>query len=113
MKKFMDEDFLLEGEIAKTLYHNYASDISIIDYHCHLSPREIYEDKHFDNITEAWLSGDHYKWRLMRSDGIDEHYITGDAPDDEKFLMFIATFGAFFINLIESFEPSTFLVAFA
>lgn len=90
MKKFMDEDFLLEGEIAKTLYHNYASDISIIDYHCHLSPREIYEDKHFDNITEAWLSGDHYKWRLMRSDGIDEHYITGDAPDDEKFRMFAA-----------------------
>jgi len=85
MKKFMDEDFLLSNGAAWDLYHTYAEKLPIIDYHCHISPREIAEDKTFDTITELWLSGDHYKWRLMRSNGIDEKYITGDASDRKKF----------------------------
>ena len=88
MKPFMDKDFLLESETARVLYHEYASGMPIADYHCHVSPREIYEDKHFENITEVWLSGDHYKWRVMRANGIDERYITGDADPYEKFLAF-------------------------
>ncbi|MGN0165211.1 MAG: glucuronate isomerase [Lachnospiraceae bacterium] len=85
MKKFMDEDFLLTTETAKKLYHDYAEDMPILDYHCHISPKEIYEDRKFDNITQVWLGGDHYKWRLMRSAGVEEFYITGDADDREKF----------------------------
>ena len=88
MKKFMDENFLLSNETAVRLYHDYAADCPIVDYHCHVSPKEIYEDKAFDNITGVWLSGDHYKWRLMRSNGVDEYYITGNAPDREKFQKF-------------------------
>lgn len=88
MKSFMDKDFLLSTETAKTLYHDYAADCRIIDYHCHVSPREIYENKRFENITDVWLSGDHYKWRIMRADGADEHYITGDASEREKFQKF-------------------------
>lgn len=91
MKSFMDKDFLLSTETAKTLYHNYAADCKIIDYHCHVSPKEIYENKRFDNITDVWLSGDHYKWRIMRSDGVDEHYITGNASEREKFQKFAET----------------------
>ena len=91
MKKFMDGDFLLNSETAKRLYHSYAAKLPIIDYHCHLSPKEIYEDKKFKNITELWLGGDHYKWRLMRSFGIDERFITGDAPDKEKFFAWVKT----------------------
>ena len=85
MKKFMDEDFLLSTETAKRLYHEYAKVMPIIDYHCHISPKEIYEDRSFDNITQVWLGGDHYKWRQMRSNGVEERYITGDATDREKF----------------------------
>lgn len=85
MKKFMDEDFLLTTETAKNLYHNYAEKLPIIDYHCHLSPQEIYEDVRYENITQVWLGGDHYKWRQMRSNGVEEKYITGDASDREKF----------------------------
>lgn len=85
MKKFMDKDFLLESETARHLYHDYAKNMPIIDYHCHLNPQEIYEDIKFDNITQVWLSGDHYKWRQMRSNGVEERYITGDATDREKF----------------------------
>lgn len=85
MKKFMDEDFLLTTETARHLYHDYAKSLPIIDYHCHLVPREIYEDRHYDNITQAWLGADHYKWRQMRSNGVEEKYITGDASDREKF----------------------------
>lgn len=85
MKKFMDEDFLLSTETAKKLYHEYAEVMPIIDYHCHLSPQEIYEDIKFDNITQVWLGADHYKWRQMRSNGVEERYITGDASDREKF----------------------------
>src|SRR5699024_6791858 len=85
MKKFMDDNFLLETETAERLYHDYAKDMPIFDFHCHLSPKEIAEDKSFKNITEIWLGGDHYKWRAMRSNGIDEKYITGDASDYDKF----------------------------
>lgn len=88
MTEFMTKDFLLKTETAKKLYHCYAASLPIIDYHCHVSPKEIYEDKHFSDITEVWLSGDHYKWRLMRSNGVDEYYITGDAPSREKFRKF-------------------------
>lgn len=88
MGGFMTEDFLLYNETAKKLYHSYSKNLPIIDYHCHVSPKEIYEDKKFENITELWLSGDHYKWRLMRSNGVSEDYITGDKPAKEKFLKF-------------------------
>ena len=85
MKPFMDQDFLLTTKTAKHLYHDFAADMPIIDYHCHLNPQEIYEDRKFENITQVWLGGDHYKWRLMRSAGVEERYITGDATDREKF----------------------------
>ena len=85
MKVFMDKDFLLSTETAKKLYHEYAAVMPIIDYHCHINPQEIYEDRKFENITQVWLGGDHYKWRQMRSNGVDEKYITGDATDREKF----------------------------
>lgn len=85
MKEFLDKDFILETETAKVLYHDYAEKMPIFDFHCHLSCREIYEDKKFRSITEAWLGGDHYKWRLMREMGVDESYITGDKSDREKF----------------------------
>ena len=81
----MDNDFLLESEAAKRLYHSHAEKLPIIDYHCHLSPKEIAENKKFSNITELWLYADHYKWRAMRSCGVDEKYITGDGSDFEKF----------------------------
>ena len=85
MKPFMDKDFLLSTDTAKALYHDYAEKMPILDYHCHINPQEIYEDRKFDNITQVWLGGDHYKWRQMRSNGVDERYITGDASDREKF----------------------------
>jgi glucuronate isomerase len=85
MKPFMDRDFLLDTPTARHLYHDFAAGLPIIDYHCHLSPREIYEDRRFGNITRLWLGGDHYKWRLMRSFGVEERYITGDGSDREKF----------------------------
>jgi len=85
MKAFMDKDFLLETETAKKLFHDYAETTPILDYHCHINPKEIAEDRQFENITQVWLGGDHYKWRLMRSFGVEEKYITGDASDYEKF----------------------------
>ena len=85
MKQFLEEDFILSTDAAKKLYHEYAETMPILDYHCHLNPREIYEDVKFDNITQVWLGGDHYKWRQMRSNGVEEKYITGDASDREKF----------------------------
>ncbi|MGA8941556.1 MAG: glucuronate isomerase [Thermoactinomyces sp.] len=85
MKTFMDKDFLLRTETAKRLYHDYASKMPIFDYHCHLSPQEICENRTYRNMTELWLEGDHYKWRAMRANGVDEFYITGDADDYEKF----------------------------
>lgn len=88
MKAFLDKDFLLQNPTAQKLYHEHAAKMPIIDYHCHIDPKEIYEDRRFENITQIWLGGDHYKWRLMRSNGVDEYYITGNAPDYEKFLKF-------------------------
>ena len=85
MKAFMDDDFLLATKTARHLYHDVAAGLPIIDYHCHLSPQEIYEDRRFDNITQVWLGGDHYKWRILRAVGVEEKFITGDAPDREKF----------------------------
>jgi len=98
MKAFIDADFLLETETAKHLFHDYAENLPLVDYHCHLNPREIYEDRRFDNLVEVWLGGkqpdgsyygDHYKWRVMRSNGVDEDYITGDKPAFERFLKFV------------------------
>ncbi len=88
MSAFLNENFLLNTQCARKLYFESAADMPIIDYHCHVSPKEIYEDKRFENISEVWLAGDHYKWRLMRSNGVDEYYITGDAPAFEKFYKF-------------------------
>ena len=85
MKQFMDQDFLLSNDTAKKLYHDFAAKMPIIDYHCHINPKEIALDRKFDNITQVWLGGDHYKWRQMRSNGVDEYYITGGASDREKF----------------------------
>ena len=86
MNTFITKDFLLQTEIAKSLYHKYAEPLPIIDYHNHLPPKEIAENRQFENITQVWLSGDHYKWRAMRAFGINEKYITGDASDKDKFL---------------------------
>lgn len=91
VKKFLDEDFILKSDTAKRLYQEYAKDCPIIDYHCHINPQEIYEDKKYDNITQVWLYGDHYKWRAMRSCGVDEEYITGNASDYEKYLRYAET----------------------
>lgn len=91
MKTFMGEDFLLSNDTAINLYENYAKEMPIIDYHCHVSQKEIFENKQFTNITEVWLYGDHYKWRAMRSLGIDEKYITGDSTDYEKFMAYAKT----------------------
>ena len=91
MREFMCDDFLLMTDTAKTLYHNYAKNMPIYDFHCHLNPKEIYENKKYKNITEVWLGGDHYKWRAMRSNGVDERYITGDADDKEKFMKWAET----------------------
>ena len=82
---FLDENFLLKTPAARILYHDYAADMPILDYHCHLSPKEIYENRSFSNIAQVWLGGDHYKWRLLRAGGVEEKYITGDASDREKF----------------------------
>jgi glucuronate isomerase len=86
MKAFMDENFLLSNDTAVKLYHDFAKEMPIYDYHCHISPKEIWENKKFKNITEVWLYGDHYKWRAMRSFGIEEKFITGDASDYDKFM---------------------------
>lgn len=85
MTPFMDQDFLLTTETARRLYHDHAAKMPIIDYHCHLNPREVAENHRFRSITELWLGGDHYKWRAMRANGVDEYYITGGASDWEKF----------------------------
>ncbi len=95
MKEFLGEDFLLETETAKKLYHEHAKKMPIYDYHCHLPIKEIYEDRKFESATDIWLVeghfGDHYKWRAMRNNGVSEHYITGDAPKKEKFLKWAET----------------------
>lgn len=98
MKEFMDQDFLLESETAKHLYHDYAAKLPIVDYHCHISPREIYEDRRFDDLAQMWLGGkqpdgsyfgDHYKWRVMRSNGVSEDYVSGEQDNYQRFLKFV------------------------
>ena len=91
MKPFLDENFLLSNKTAQYLYHEYAKKMPIIDYHCHLPQQQIAEDKNFDNLTQIWLYGDHYKWRAMRTNGVNEKYITGTATDFEKFKQWSAT----------------------
>ncbi|MDT0642747.1 glucuronate isomerase [Zunongwangia sp. F363] len=88
---YVHDNFLLQNTYAQELYHNYSADQPIIDYHNHLPPKEIAEDRKFDNITQVWLAGDHYKWRAMRTLGVDEKYITGDASDKEKFMAWAKT----------------------
>ena len=91
MKNFLDENFLLETKTAQTLYNDFAKAMPIIDYHCHLPQQQIAEDKNFENITQVWLYGDHYKWRAMRTNGVAEKYCTGNATDEEKFMQWAAT----------------------
>lgn len=91
MKPFLDENFLLKTKTAQRLYHEYAQSMPLIDYHCHLSPQQIAENIQFRNITDAWLSGDHYKWRAMRTNGVDESYCTGNKSDEDKFLKWAET----------------------
>jgi glucuronate isomerase len=91
MKPFIHDDFILGNKTAVKLYHQYAENQPIIDFHCHLSPSMIADDRQFQNLTQAWLEGDHYKWRAMRTNGIDEKYCTGSAPDFEKFLKWAET----------------------
>ena len=91
MKPFLAEDFLLQTDTAKILYHEFARDMPILDYHCHLPVAEIAEDRNFDNLTQIWLNGDHYKWRAMRANGIAERFITGYAADEEKFAAWACT----------------------
>jgi len=90
-KPFLDDNFLLSNPTAEALYHGYAKALPIIDYHCHLSPQEIYENKKYKNLTEVWLYGDHYKWRAMRANGVDEALITGEGSDYDKFLAYAKT----------------------
>ncbi len=85
MKAFLDADFLLDTPAAKKLYHEFAENLPILDYHCHIDPREIYEDRQFENLTQLWLGGDHYKWRLMRASGVPEAFVTGQADDALRF----------------------------
>ncbi len=87
----MDDNFVLETKTAQELYHNHAAKMPIIDYHCHLIPQEVGDDKNYQNLTQAWLYGDHYKWRAMRTNGTDERFCTGDATDFEKFEKWAAT----------------------
>lgn len=90
MRMFLSEDFLLTTPTARTLYHDVAAKQPIIDYHCHIDPKEIYEDRRFDDLAQLWLGGDHYKWRLLRANGMEEKYVTGDADGWEKFRRFAA-----------------------
>lgn len=90
-KTFINDDFLLTTKTARELYHGYAEKMPIIDYHCHLPPREIAEDKRWSDIAQVWLGGDHYKWRQMRSNGVDEKFVTGDASWHDKFVKFAET----------------------
>ncbi len=91
MKPFLNENFLLQSATAEKLYHDYARDLPIVDYHCHLSPKEIAQNQSFKNLTQIWLYGDHYKWRAMRANGIDEQFCTGDASDYDKFMAYAQT----------------------
>lgn len=98
MNSLINDNFLLETNAARELYNEFAKELPIVDYHCHIDAKEIAEDINFKNITELWLKGDHYKWRLMRASGIEEKYITGDAPDKEKFMMWAKAIESAFGN---------------
>ena len=98
MKPFIDDNFLLETVTAQHLFHDYAEPLPLVDYHCHIPPQEIYEDRRFENLTQVWLGGknpdgsyfgDHYKWRVMRSNGVSEDYVTGDKPAYDRYLKFV------------------------
>lgn len=91
MKTFIKDDFMLNNPTAAVLYHSFAEQMPIFDYHCHLNPQDILENRQFGDLAELWLAGDHYKWRLMRANGLDEKYITGDADNYQKFLMWAQT----------------------
>src|SRR6266540_966253 len=91
MRKFLDEDFLLNNKSAQILYNDFAKQMPVIDYHCHLPPQQIADDVQFENLTRIWLNGDHYKWRAMRTNGVHEDYITGNKNDCEKFLEWAKT----------------------
>jgi len=91
MKKFLDKNFLLDGTAAQHFFHTYAEEMPIIDYHCHLPPDQIANDTTFENLTQIWLYGDHYKWRAMRTNGVDESYITGNKSDADKFYKWAET----------------------
>ncbi len=98
MTSFIHDDFMLQSEFARKLYHEYAESMPIIDYHCHLDPQAIAEDQRWENITQIWLYGDHYKWRAMRSNGVNERFCTGDASDWEKFEAFAETLESCYRN---------------
>jgi glucuronate isomerase len=85
MEKFLDQNVLLQNNAAKKMYHDFAEQMPIIDYHCHLPVQQIADDINFENLTQIWLYGDHYKWRAMRTNGVNEAYVTGDKTDFEKF----------------------------
>ena len=91
MRQFMDQDFLLSTDTARRLYYEAAKPLPIIDYHCHINPQDIAQDRKFDNLTQLWLGGDHYKWRVMRAAGVPEEQVTGRADDREKFRAFAKT----------------------
>src|SRR5659263_711388 len=91
MKLFLNKEFLLDNATGAELFHNYAEKMPIFDYHCHINPKEIADDKKYENITQVWLYGDHYKWRAMRANGVEEKYITGNASDYERFLKWAET----------------------
>ncbi|HKK65361.1 MAG TPA: glucuronate isomerase, partial [Clostridia bacterium] len=91
MKTFIQDNFMLQNETARELYHTYAKEMPIFDFHCHLPPKEIAENSKYRSLTEVWLGGDHYKWRAMRSEGIEEERITGGAKDWEKFKAWAST----------------------
>jgi glucuronate isomerase len=95
---YLKDNFLLKNKTAERLYFNFAKDMPIFDYHCHLPEKQILANEPFDNIYDIWLAGDHYKWRLMRNYGVDESYITGDKSRKEKFIAYCATLGTAFGN---------------
>ena len=108
MKQFLDENFLLQSKTAQQLYHEYAKDMPIIDYHNHLPPDQIANDINFENLTQVWLYGDHYKWRAMRTNGVNERYCTGDTTDWEKFRAMGSNGSLYFTKSIISLDtPGT------
>ncbi len=104
-KPFLSENFLLSTPTSEKLYFEFAQPLPLFDYHCHISPAEIAGNKRFDNLTQIWLAGDHYKWRAMRANGVPERFITGDASDYEKFLAYARTVPALPTRVYPAFRP--------